>query len=324
MEFQNNVAFLYDSSILSIDRSHIYSIMSFTGNPAYINAFACDLIKKYDLKSIEEMGFESWINDAQKNIRLLDLLRTLAENKDKFGIISNFVDKNYGLYIFFVGMLFPNIENYNDNFTVFFDSVYRQYLKKIAVVEGGGNLRSNFEILNRYVKGIIHTQSEYSRFRPYYVDNSEKMINLIEALESSNISSDNFLSEFMMYSRNLIKAYQTLGVNDIRATKNAGERLQSTVRLMSINDYFRINIMTDKESNDSLRLLAEILLKLMDYNMEKISGTGDVKDMSESDRFLFVITWSLFQGMKNDWVFSKDTFQKIKDLFESVKNELNV
>lgn len=47
-------------------------------------------------------------------------------------------------------------------------------------------------------------------------------------------------------------------------------------------------------------------------------------DLYKVDRYLFIIVWSLFQGKKNEWMFSKDIFQKIRELFESVKKELNV
>ena len=326
MEFQNNVALLYDSFILNQEKSKIYSVLSFTGNAAYIKALASDLINDFSINEIEDIDIELLLHDMQKSVRLLALLGKLSENKDKVGFVSYFVDKDYGLYLFLMGLLFPNLVDSSENKAGFIDFVYKQYSKKTNNNDGEINVYENFEILNRYVKGLINTHSEYSQNRSYYVDNSEKVANLATALESlysSNVS-DKLLSEFIFYSHDIIKIYQSLGVNDIRSTRNAGERLHSVVRLMPDKESLNISFLTDDDSNDYVRKLAIVLLKLVEYNMRNLYKVKDIRDLSENDRYLFVIVWSLFQGKKNEWMFSKDIFQKIRELFESVKKAFNV
>ena len=326
MEFQNNVALLYDSFVLNQVRSRIYSVLSFTGNAAYINALASDLINDFGLAGIEDADIKTWVDDAQRGVKLLALLGKLAENKDKIGIISYFVDKNYGLYLFLLGMLFPEIDKAGDDIAGFIEYVYKHYSKKTIRDDGDIDLKDSFEILNHYVKGLVCTQTEFAKYRPYYTDNSEKVDNLLNALKTvySDDIPEKLLSEFMFYSKDIVKKYQSLGVNDVRCTKNAGERLQSTIRLMTNNDSINISFTLENDNSDGVRKLVTILLKLVEYNMCKLYDTKDVKDLTENDRYLFVIVWSLFQGKKNEWMFSKDVFQKIRDLFESVKKELNV
>ena len=326
MEFQNNVALLYDSFVLNQVRSKLYSVLSFTGNAAYINALASDLINDFGLIEIEDADIKKWIDDAQRSVKLLALLGRLAESKDKIGIISYFVDKNYGLYLFLFGMLFPEIDKAGDDITALIEYVYKHYSKKTFRDDGAIDLKDNFEILNHYVKGLVYTQTEFAKYRPYYTDNSRKVEDLINALKTvySDDIPDKLLSEFMFYSKDIVKKYQSLGVNDVRCTKNAGERLQSAVHLMTNCDSISFSFIHENDNKDNVRKLVVILLKLVEYNMCKLYDTRDVKGLTENERYLFVIVWTLFQGKKNEWMFSKEIFHKIRDLFESVKKELNV
>lgn len=60
------------------------------------------------------------------------------------------------------------------------------------------------------------------------------------------------------------------------------------------------------------------------YFIERMIQTDNIDNLSEEDKYMFVIIWMILQNGDNNLFINNKSYEMIKELFMSIKKDMNV
>ena len=133
------------------------------------------------------------------------------------------------------------------------------------------------------------------------------------------------MADYYVYAKRLIDVYKENDAQQIYVTKDNEERLSDSIRLYG-KDY-NPNLVLFDNSDDSVKnivTLIRVVLAKADQVFNIVASATKLEDISDTDKNIFVIYWSLFQSDKGSWFFNSKIFNNISELLNSLRKEYNV
>jgi len=324
----DNVAYLFDTSILGNEKKDsVYGALAFVGNSLYISSYAEDTFRNFDFASIEETGFPEWIKSSENNEMLFNFLIKVYDDVDKLGISSFFIEKEYSVFIYLMGLIVTSIRVTEPDFRTHLDSLYYAYQS----VYGDGIRQDSIEetviVFNQRIRHLIQTQKEHHYFKTLLSENGHNLkeqISVLKLLERNN-EGDFMVADYFFYAKQMVENFKKDNVHDIYATHNAAKRFtKATNHFFKSNDV-KLNITSQHDLDyEKIYRFAHIILMASNYFVNKILDVSNSKNIDEIDKYLFVIMWMILHGGDNNMFINGRSNELIKELFSSLKKNMDI
>lgn len=327
MTFEN-VAYLFDSSMLGGDKSSsIYGVLSFVGNSLLIPAYAKETVAQLNFSVTDEYDLSEVLNDPEKSESLFHLLIKVYDDVEKLGITSFFIEKNYSVFVYLMGVMVTNVKIDDPYFRAYLDNLYYAYQNKYSDGIKRDNIEETVTLFNQRIQNILLTQKEHHYFKSLLSESCRKLseqLSLVKMIEKDN--NDPFtLADNFFYTKQLMDIYKEKGVHSVYVSPDAAKRFSDAVRRSLYEPEVCVNKSSQaKEEYVMVSHLARIIMKISNHYMAKIVDTKDISNLDEMDRYLFVIVWMIMHGGDNNMFINGRSYDLIKDVFMSLKKDMSV
>ena len=326
MDFKINTAYICDSLSKDNRNTLFYNVLSFTGNDVILDSRISELLSKLNLESVSLDEIQNWLSNDDNYTNLLNLLHIMSRQKDQIGIISSFVEIEYGIFLFIAGMMFSTTNPSEVIPLEYLEQLYCSYSNMVNHQIQLTTLAQRFDNIDKIVSQQIRTNNKYKKYESFYLENRSKVINLISIVERNHLEEPELflLSEFIFYSRQYISIYKTNNIKKINGLKNTIDNLLFAFKLKNETCTSEMIIIDEKMKEDSVPVFSNFVLSVLDYILNKLGFINDANELPENDKYLFLAIWLLFQGENCDWILSPMCFEKINTLFNSIEKEITI
>lgn len=145
--------------------------------------------------------------------------------------------------------------------------------------------------------------------------------------ERKVVATDFSIVDYIHFTSRLYEIYNKTNIESIYAYEHAKDLLStlSKTGILSNSNIIQLakNNITLFSNNEPANILFRFLIILSDYIFSKLTEAKSINDFSEYDKYIFISVWNLFQSGDCNMIFNKHIYSIIKDLFSSIKKELN-
>lgn len=324
MNFEE-LAYLFDSSILG-DREgeSVGVVQSYIGNPLYLQTYAREALDKFDYISLEDIDINDWLKKQDNIESLVDFLLNLYEDFGKLNVTSFFIEKDYTLFIYLIGLLIPSSEISDPSFRINIDNLYIAYknyyndgIKRDTIVD-------TITVFNERVESLICSDIEHVKFKTLLQEKKRSIGDQLLLFQKIASEADGFIiTDYFFYVKQLHDIYHNKGIKNIYATEDVANRfMEATKRFHKSSDGI-VNIKkTFYDKDELVYKFARFIMMLSSFYIEKIFDIKDVKTVDEEEKYLYVILWLLFQSGDSYMFINNNTYEVMKDVFMSLKKEI--
>lgn len=327
MNFEN-AAFLFDSTVLGCKSdSTVQGVISFVGNPLYISSYAKEALEKFDFPPASEgYNLKEWLSYAKNEEAFAPFLIKLHDDIGKLGMLSFFIEKDYSVFVFLIGLM-CNLKAPDTRFRTNTDNLYYAYKSEYPDTIVLDNADDTVKIFNERINHIIQTQKNHQYFQNLLKESGRSLVGQLSLVHRMNKDrqQDFILSDQFFYGNQIIQAYKDKGIHDIYATRSAANRLEEVTGhyFKSANVTISIQNSFDNTFDDVLKF-ARVVLMFSHHFIERILQTSDIDNLSEEDKYMFVIIWMILQSGDNNLFINNRSYELIKDVFLSIKEDMSV
>ena len=164
MNFEN-AAFLFDSKVLGTESNNtVQGVISFVGNPLYISSYAKEAIEKFDVSVASEgYNLKDWLSNAKNDKAFSPFLIKLYDDVGKLGMLSFFIEKDYSVFVFLLGLM-CNIKSTDEDFRTNADNLYHAYKSEYSDKLVLDDSEDTVAVFNERIHHIIQTQKGFTYF----------------------------------------------------------------------------------------------------------------------------------------------------------------
>ena len=324
----NNAAFLFDSKVLGYELNNtIQGVISFVGNPLYVSSYAKEAIEKFDFPATPE-GYnpKDWLSNAKNEKEFVPFLIKLYNDIGKLGMLSFFIEKDYSVFVFLVGLM-CNIKYTDADFRTNTDNLYHAYKSKHFDKLVLDNSEDTVTVFNERIRQIIQIQKGFNYFYNLFKECGRSLNDQLSIVRRMNEDRqhDFIVADQFFYGNQIIQAYKDKGIHEIYANSSAANRLEEVTGhyFKSANVTINIQNSLDNSYNDVLKF-ARIILLFSHYFIDRIIQTDNIDNLSEEDKYTFVIIWMILQNGDNNLFINNKSYDLIKELFLSIKKDMSV
>lgn len=327
MTFEN-VAYLFDTTVLGTEKtSPVYGVLSFVGSSLYIPTYAKEAINQLNILATNGDGISELINDSEKSETLFNLLIKLYDDVEKLGIASFFIEKDYSAFIYLMGLMVTSVKVDDPNFKTHLDNLYYAYQKAYDDGIKRGSLDETVIQFNQRIRHLLLSQKEHQFFKNLLSESARKLSEQIAILKMIEKDSDDdfMVADYFFYAKQLIDNYTEKGVQEIYASNNAAKRFtEATGRFFKNSE---VSLKFSSRHNDdytTVTQLARLILLISNHYISKIVETKEIKDLVDIDKYLFVIVWMILHGGDNNMFINGRSYEMIREVFLSLKKDMDV
>ena len=327
MNFEN-AAFLFDSTVLGCKSdSTVQGVISFVGNPLYISSYAKEALEKFDFPStFENYNLKEWLSFAKNEEAFAPFLIKLHDDIGKLGMLSFFIEKDYSVFVFLIGLM-CNLKSPDTGFRTNTDNLYHSYKSEYPEILVLDNADDTVKVFNERINHIIQTQKNHQYFQNLLKESGRSLDDQLSLVHRMNKDrqQDFIVADQFFYGNQIIQAYKEKEIHDIYATRSAANRLEEVTGhyFKSANVTISIQNSFDNRFDDVLKF-ARVVLMFSHHFIERILQTRDIGDLSEEDKYMFVIIWMILQSGDNNLFVNNRSFELIKEVFLSIKEDMSV
>ena len=327
MNFEN-AAFLFDSTVLGCKSdSTVQGVISFVGNPLYISSYAKEALEKFDFPStFENYNLKEWLSFAKNEEAFAPFLIKLHDDIGKLGMLSFFIEKDYSVFVFLIGLM-CNLKSPDTGFRTNTDNLYHSYKSEYPEILVLDNADDTVKVFNERINHIIQTQKNHQYFQNLLKESGRSLDDQLSLVHRMNKDrqQDFIVADQFFYGNQIIQAYKEKEIHDIYATRSAANRLEEVTGhyFKSANVTISIQNSFDNRFDDVLKF-ARVVLMFSHHFIERILQTRDIDDLSEEDKYMFVIIWMILQSGDNNLFVNNRSFELIKEVFLSIKEDMSV
>lgn len=326
MTFEN-VAYLFDTTMLSNEKNPVYGVLSFVSNSLYIPAYAKKAIEKYDFINSNDDEIAQWLRNPENEESLFAFLMKLHEDVEKLGISSFFIEKDYSAFIYLLGLMITDSKVEHPNFRTHLDNLYYSYRSTYGDDIKQGGLSETVSVFNQRIHHLVQTQKEHQFFKTLLSENGRKLEDQINVLQSiEHDTGDNYMViDYFFYANQLAEAYKEKDVHNVYSSPHAAKRFLEAISRFSGISSVSLNIAScSDEDYEVVFKLARIVLMISNYYVGKIVDTKSKEDLDEFDKYLFVVVWMILHSGDNNMFINGRSYEIIKDIFLSLKKNMDV
>lgn len=327
MNFEN-AAFLFDSTVLGCKSdSTVQGVISFVGNPLYISSYAKEALEKFDFPSASEnYNLKEWLSYAKNEESFAPFLIKLYVDIGKLGMLSFFIEKDYSVFVFLMGLM-CNLKAPDTGFRTNADNLYHVYKSEYPDTLKIDNADDTVKVFNERIHHIIQTHKHHQYFQNLLKESGRSLddqLSLVHRM-SEDRRHDFIVADQFFYDNQIIHAYKEKEIHDIYANRSAAKRLEEVT-----GHYFKSANITISTQNsfdnrfDDVLKFARIVLMFSHYYIERILQTSDTDELSEEDKYMFVIIWMILQSGDNNLFVNNQSYEMIKEVFLSIKKDMSV
>ena len=328
MVFNNSLYFIDSNIIARNDELSVYGIISIYSNSTYLQLLSKQIIDSLNFENINKDGFANWLKEEEHIMTLINMVSLLKKNKEQIRISSYFTDRLYCKFIYFFNLAILNQITYNENVIADIEKLYQGCKKDLLKSLDDKISISQLEEFNTYIKQNIN-HKKFCCIKKH-ISNDFRSIEeqlLLLNNERKTVAADFSIIDYIHFTSRLYDIYDKNDIESIYAYEHAKDLLLTLSKKgVLVND----NIIQLAKNNIALigdnkpiDILFHFLIILSDYIFSKLAAAKSIEEISEHDKYVFVSVWSLFQVGDCCMIFNKHVCNLIKDIFSSMKEELN-
>lgn len=328
MNFEN-AAFLFDSTVLGHKSysSTVRGVVSFVGNPLYISSYAKEAIEKFDFPTApENYNLTDWLSYAKNAEEFAPFLIKLYDDIGKLGMLSFFIEKDYSVFVFLIGLM-CNLKSPDVGFVTNTENLYHTYKSEYPDTPVLDDADKTVMVFNERIHQIIQTQKNHQYFQNLFKESGRGLDDQLSIVHRMNEERqhDFIVADQFFYGNMIINAYKEKEIHNIFATRSAADRLEEVTGHFFQSAGIKISVQnTLVDSFDEVIRFSRIVLMFSHFFIERILQTNDIDDLSEEDKYLFVVIWMILQNGNSNMFINNRSYDLIKELFLSIKKDMNV
>ena len=327
MNFEN-VAYLFDSTTFRSElKMTVDGIISFVGNPIYITAYAKDAVDKFDFVSYEGNDFDEWLKVPKNNEAFIPFMLKLYEDVAKLGIVSFFIEKEYSAFVCLLELMCSSINIGDLNFRKYLDKLFLDYQSEYKDSIICDSIDETVTLFNQRIDNLLQIQKGIGSFKSILIENRRELDNQIRILDiiEKVWGTDFRVFDYFFYSNQLIKKYNEAEIKSVYVSSIAAQRFIE----MANRSYDTTNIIIryfskKDEDYDAVASFARFIMMVSRHYIEKMICAKDIETFSDDDKYLFVIVWMALQSGDSNMFINSRSYEVIKEVFMSLKKEMNV
>lgn len=327
MNFEN-AAFLFDSTVLGCQSdSTVQGVISFVGNPLYISSYAKEALEKFAFPTgSDNYNLKEWLSYTKNEEAFFPFLIKLFDDIGKLGMLSFFIEKDYSVFVFLIGLM-CNLKAPDEAFRSNTDNLYHAYKSEYGTLLLE-NSDDTVKVFNERIHHILQTQRNHHQYFQNLLKESERsldeQLSLVHRM-SEDRQNDFIVADQFFYGNQIIQVYKEKEIHEIYATRSAARRLEEVTGhyFKSANVTISIQESVDNSFDDVLKF-ARIVLMFSHYFIERILQTNAIDELSEEDKYMFVIVWMILQSGDNNLFVNNRSYELIKEVFLSIKKDMSV
>lgn len=319
------VAYIFDTSILGeCQNCPVNMVLSFACSPLYLKAYAKEAAEKIDLSSLDSCNFYEWLKLPKNSDSLAPFLMKLYDDFGKLGASTFFIEKDYTLFLYLVGVMMPSIDISNQDFSTKLDKLFYDYQSNYNDGLYQKTIEETVSIFNHRIEHLLIANKDYT-FKAFFREKRRQESDQILLLKHFEKDSNNFfLVDYFFYVKQLFDIIQQNEIDVIWASLNVSDRFQEAKRHFTNIPEIRINIDTGiDEVGEYVHSFARLILNLANYFIERVYS-ADLETLDDEDKYLFLILWMIFQSGDNYMFINNRSYEKMRDVIMSFKKDLNM
>ena len=328
MIFNNSLYFIDSNMIAKNNELSVYGIISICSNPTYLQLLSKQVIENLNLVNIDKENFAIWIKEEEHIMTVINMLSLLKNNKKQISISSYFTDRLYCKFIYFFNLAILNQITYNENIITDIEKLYKGCRKDLLINLDNKASINQLEEFNSYIKQNINCK-DYSYIKNIISNDYRSITEQLQLLNNERkvVATDFSIVDYIHFTSRLCEIYNKTNIESIYAYEHAKDLLStlSKTGILSNSNIIQLvkNNITLFNNNEPANILFRFLIILSDYIFSKLTEAKSINDFSEYDKYIFISVWNLFQSGDCNMIFNKHVYSTIKDLFASIKKELN-
>ena len=136
------------------------------------------------------------------------------------------------------------------------------------------------------------------------------------------LPGDALMVDSFFYSNGLFKAYKEKGIVEVCVSATAYERFELALKL-SGHDYKPKERIIEDDDNPTLKM-ARLILAMSDYVLAKVIKAEHITELSNDEKSLAMLVWSMLQDTNSNWLMEKRTLTHISEIYQSMVQDYNL
>ena len=267
-------------------------------------------------------SFVEWIGVTENEDKLVDMLMSLHDDKNRCSLSCYLSDQTYSLFIFCLRTFLPDLDLQDSSVLQEIDSLYRHIDKDILVL-------SRKQINSAQVEGIysyLCKVADSSRCRilsemlAKVAYNESNLVRSIEVL----LMTDKSMMDYLNYFPQFLKIVKDQGEKVVVHSFEHGFDILKLCKNGLFKKAYKSNMeyalekIVDIRKDKQVRFLSNMVI-MFHYVWNKFLDTENIGDLSYLDKVFILVIWLLFQSQHSGWMISTEDFGKLKVLLADLK-----
>ena len=323
-----NSAYLFDSSLLCKEvNSRISSVLTFVANRPYVSAYAKEIMEKFDIITLLESDIDQWFEIKKNREALLSFVLQLNDDKESLGMADFIIESEYAKFLFLISLKCVMLDMSATNISRSLDNLYSDYVSTSQRPFEEGGISTLIITFNERIEKLVQNKKDHIYFKNLFREQGRSITEQLKIADNKHLTSvkDLNVANYYLYLSHLTNIYVQKKVKKIFASNGVANQFSEAIKMVYSKSKANVNLTSKLDDGyEYVERLARIILMLVDYLFTKIINMKSIKDLSENDKYLFAITWVLLQNEGSNMFFCGSAYSTIKDIFVSMKEELNI
>lgn len=326
----DKIAYLFDSTMLGDKQNQSVTVVqSYVHNPLYIQDYAKEFFEKYQIPTNVDEIFNEWIETDENSETLVNSLMKLYDDFGNLGVSSIFIERDYTLFLYLIGVMIPSSEISDPGFRSHLDDLYSDFQR----FESNGILKDSvIETVtgfNDAMAYLLKNHKEHQLIKNIFFEKSRKIedqISLLQHIEKEGYGP--FMAiDYFFYIKQLLDVYKQNGVKHVLTTSNFANRFEEVMKRFNKNTDYDIEINSEfrKEEDKIVYDFERFIMTLSNFFIQKVLSITNVEVIEEDDKYLLAILWLIFQSSDNNYMFiNSHSYEMMQNVIISLKKEMKM
>lgn len=319
---KNNIIVTDSSQVVKDKNIPMYGIVSVAGSKDSIEHVAEIFNKKLSANSMSLSSFEKWMENADNQIGLLDLLTSIYLDSKRCSFHCYLSDHVFSKFLFVMRTLLPELNLGEAMLQREIEALYTSFDKSLLLL---GHSDINKDVIDN-ICSFIKQEAQHKKYKGLSDELKRKQIDTGKAVQNMTMLSmaDLSMLDYANYSHILLKS-----LSDFKEEKIVWALDHSFVGLNFYKNTSSQIIKQDKnefelkkiDSSDSnfVEIFIKNLTVVFHYLWNRLHIVDSVNHLNEQEQLLIATIWILFQSPNSGWMITIEDFRKLKQLLDEMR-----
>lgn len=320
---KNNLIVTDSSQIVKDKNIPLYGIVSVAGSKDSIEHVANILYEQLSDKNLSLSSFEKWMEDADNQVRLLDMLTSLYLDSERCSFHSYLSDHVFSTFLFVMRTILPGINIGMPMLQREIETLYTSFDKSLLLLEHSD---INKDVIDN-IYSFIRQEAQQKKFKYLCEELSRNQFDAGKVVQNMTLLSmaDLSLFDYANYSHILLRTLSDLeNENTVWALEHSfvGLNFYKNTTLQMIKQDKKEFELKRIDSSDSniVNLFIKNLMVVFHYLWNRLHVVDLVNSLNEQEQMLIATIWILFQSPNSGWMITTEDFRKLKQVLDEMRD----